>query len=120
MRPCSPLGPTVLGLQLLSWRAIAARRMGGTVYEHLNINLVHRIIKSEIELTSVLYTKLLERPIVCRTVTIGTILGNSILEFHGDELGHLDVGRVPSTVSVDATVHPVNGSIRASCLSDLR
>lgn len=119
MRPCSPLAPTVAGLQLLSWRAIAARRMGGTVHEHFNVNFVHRMIKSEIGLTSVLFTKCVERPDVRRTVTEGTALGNGIVEFHSNEIGDRDKGRRPSS-AVDTAVHPVNRSVRAGGFSDLR
>ena len=119
MRPCSPLPPTVLGLQVLSWRAIAARMMGGTVYEHLKVGFVHRITESEMERTSVLCAVLFECPNVWLAGTEGAALGNGIVEAHNNEIRHGDVGRGPSG-PIDTTVHPVNGSVRASSCSDIR
>ena len=43
MRPCSPLPPTVWGLQLLSWRAIEAKMMGETGDERLKVNSIHAV-----------------------------------------------------------------------------
>lgn len=93
--------------------------MGGTEYEDSNADFAHRIIKSEIELTSALFTKCVERPSVWLAVAVGTALGNSIVEVHSNEIGHVDKGRVPST-ALDTTVHPINGSVRASSFSNLR
>lgn len=118
MRPCSPAPPMVLGLQILSWRAIAARRMGGTGGERLDVKSVHRGAKLEVELTSVLVTILLEGPNVVLAGIEGTTLSDGVVEVHGNQISYLDIGRVPSTV-FDTTVQPIDGSIRTTGLGDL-
>jgi hypothetical protein len=119
MRPCSPLPPTEAGLQLLSWRAIEAKRMGGTENENLIINFIFcGVDVKRIKRTPKLVAVLLEGPDVLAARSEGATLRNGIIEIDGNEVGDLNARGIPSA-TLNTTVHPINVSVRTSGLSDL-
>lgn len=92
MRPCSPAPPTVAGLQLLSWREIEAKRMGGTGDQ----GQLQCSIKVGASLTPEFATELLEGPKVSLTGGERTALSDGVVEVHGDEVADADKWRFPA------------------------
>jgi len=82
----------VLGLQLLSWREIEARSIGGT---EGNVSYAMQC-ESGGKFTPEFATILLECPKVCLAGTEGAAMSDSVVEVHGNEIGDADEGRVPA------------------------
>ena len=70
------------------------------------------------KLTPILVAELLKGPNKRAAGSERTALADGIVELHGDQITDPEIGRGPPG-TIDTTVHPVNGSVGTSGLSDV-